>query len=196
MHGLIARSLQSFILDTYGQELWEEILHAASGPAEGFEPLLVYPERLVMAVAEAACQRLARSRDSLLEDLGTYLVSHPRQERLRRLLRFGGADFADFLQSLDDLPGRARLAVSDLDLPVLDLSVCGDGRYEIQSRRAPAGFVAVLTGVLRAMADDYGALVLIEPGVRANGVDVVRVDLLDQRFAEGRQFDLALARRG
>ena len=44
---------------------------------------------------------------------------------------------------------------------------------------------------LRALADDYGALVFIDFGGRENGVDRLSVRLLEADFAEGRGFDLA-----
>ncbi len=38
---------------------------------------------------------------------------------MRRLLRFGGATFEDFLLSLDDLNDRVALALDILDMPTV-----------------------------------------------------------------------------
>jgi hypothetical protein len=53
-----------------------------------------------------------------------------------------------------------------------------------------------LIGIVRAMADDYGALALfdlsvspIEGGVK----ETLRIDLLSESFSEGRSFTLARA---
>lgn len=195
MHGLINRSIQCFLRDTFGAEAWREIAAAAGVPAEGFEPMLRYDDAVTLRLLAAAAARLDLPRESLLEDLGTYLVSHPNREGLRRLLRFGGVSFEDFLHSIDDLPGRGRLAVSDLDLPQLELTDHGGGRYELALRGPHPDFAPVLVGVLRAMADDYGALVVLEQAApRGTGPDraeIVAIDLLDQRFAAGRSFELA-----
>ena len=51
------------------------------------------------------------------------------------------------------------------------------------------GYRAVFAGILRAMADDYGALALIDA---EEGAEAVAIELLQTRFAEGRRFDLAL----
>jgi hypothetical protein len=161
-------------------------------PPDGFEPLLRYEDAVTLRLVDAAASRLGRPRESLLEDLGTYLVSHPNREGLRRLLRFGGVSFLDFLQSIDDLPGRGRLAVPDLDLPQLELQEEGGGRFLLACRGPHPAFATVMIGMLRAMADDYGALVLLEPaGKGADGAELIAIDLLDQSFAEGRSFDLA-----
>ncbi len=89
----------------------------------------------------------------LLEDLGTYLVSHPNVQGLRRLLRFGGAGFIDFLHSLDELHDRARLAVPDLDLPQLELRDHGSADL-LADRNASAVGVRACHG--RRVARDGG----------------------------------------
>lgn len=191
MHGLINRSIQCFLQDTYGYDLWIAVADGAGAPHCGFEAMLRYPDSLTVAVLDAAAARLERPREALLEDLGTYLVSHPHFEALRRLLRFGGATFMDFLHSLDELQGRGWLAVPDLDLPELDLREQAPGRYVLRCRSPHPGYGHVMLGVLRAMADDYGALVLLDMAEIDASAENIAIELLETAFAEGRRFDLA-----
>ena len=197
MHGLVNRSLQCFLRDTYGTATWERVAQTAGVGPEGFEAMLRYDDRVFDRTLDAAARVLERPHDTILEDLGTYLVSHPNLESLRRLLRFGGVTFVDFLHSLEDLPGRGRLAVPDLDLPALELVDPAPDRYVLVCRGQRPGFGPVIVGILRAMADDYGALVLIEQEAAGpdREADTIRIDLLDQSFAEGRRFELS-ARAG
>lgn len=194
MHGLINRAIQCFVIDTRSTAVWAAVVQAAGFGREGFEALEEYDDAQTAAVLCAAENILNIPRDTLLEDIGTYLVSHPKRERLRRLLRFGGADFSDFMHSLDDLPDRARMAVPALHLPVLDLRAHTTGRYTLICRGDVPGWGHVMVGVLRAMADDYGALAVLEHMGGQGGVETVTVRLLDLRFAKGRHFDLAGAR--
>ncbi len=53
-----------------------------------------------------------------------------------------------------------------------------------------AGFI--VAGLLRAMADDYGALVLLDHLGREGAYEVISLHLLDQSYTEGKRFDLAL----
>lgn len=190
MHGLINRSLQCFIRDTYSQDVWDRIAQAAHLDFDGFEAMLVYDDAVTFAVLDAATGRLGRSRDSILEDLGTYLVSHPNVEPLRRLLRFGGVTFVEFLHSLDDLQGRGRMAVPNLDLPALELQDHTPDRFTLHCRSPHPGAGHVIVGMLRAMADDYGALAMLDHLGGRDGTELIAVNLLDQSFASGRQFDL------
>lgn len=188
MHGLINRSIQRFLSDTYGDVLWQAVVSAAALPTGGFEAMLHYDDAQTSAMLEAAAVRLAKPRDALLEDFGAYLVT---LEPLRRLLRFGGVDYPDFLLSLDELPARGLMALPDLDLPRFTLTTVAEGRVSLLVHAGVSGWGAVLSGLLRAMADDYGALALIESLMVGEGQELVSVELLEARFASGRRFDLA-----
>lgn len=191
MHGLMNRAIECFVRDTYGLRTWCNVARSAGLEGASFEAMLTYDESITDAVLDAATSELKKPLDVFLEDLGTYLVSHPTTEALRRLLRFGGVSFVEFLNSLDDLRGRALLAVSDLDLPELELHEEGGGNYLLHCRYRRPGFGHVLTGILRAMADDYGALVLLDMVDRKDNTEVLSIVVLETAFAEGRQFQLA-----
>lgn len=195
MHGLINRSIQNFVCDTHGQETWSEVASIAGLDFAEFEAMLFYDDALTPQVLNAASKVLRRPRDDLMEDIGTYLVSTPQLEGVRRLLRFGGVNFEDFLHSLDDLPDRARLAVPDLVLPRIELREHADGQFSLLCDAPVAGYGHVLMGVLRVMADDYGALALLEHQGGAQHVETVSITLVEAEYSEGRDFDLG-ARAG
>lgn len=130
-----------------------------------------------------AAARIGKPVDELVEDLGAWLV---RQEEIWRLLRFCGQDFLDFLLRLDELPERIRLIDEDLDLPEIALSRGDDGLLWVMLSPGPATWTAFLSGLLRAMADDYGALCVI---TRAD--DGICIDVSDLAFAEARTFRLS-----
>jgi len=191
MHGLINRSIQCFLRDTYGADRWRDIALSAGLGFGSFEPMLTYPPAQTEAVLRAAVAVLDRPRDALLEDLGTYLVADRNLEALRRLLRFGGVTFRDFLHSLDDMRGRGQLALPDLDLPDLELTEHSPDNFTLLCRFQVQGVGHVLMGLLRSMADDYGALVLLDYLGSAPEGETVSIHLLEARFAEGRRFDLS-----
>lgn len=192
MYGLINKSVQAFLRDNYGSALWRRVAQRIGIAAEGFEAMLQYPPELTENLIEAACLELDRPADLLLEDIGTYLVS---LDMVRRLLRFGGLDYVDFLLSLDELRERGRMALSDLDLPSLVLLQAEGGRFLFELHDAPAGWGAVTAGLLRAMADDYGALAVIDHlKAPETGAERVQVVLLAHDFADDKGFALAQPR--
>lgn len=191
MNGLINRSIQCFLRDGWGAAVWDDAARAAGVPVQGFEPLLPYPGEMTERLLSAAAARLNRDTACLLEDMGTYIVSHPARAGVRRLLRFGGQDFPDFLHSLEDLPARARLALPDLVLPALRLRQEADGDFRLEIGPGRPGLAEVTLGLLRAMADDYGALVTLRlDRVAADGAAEVTICLLDRTHGTGRAFTL------
>ncbi len=190
MHGLINRSIQSYVCDCYGTEVWLSAARVAGLETADFEAMLTYEDELTPRILDGIAQVLERPRSEIMEDLGTYLVSHPDFEPARRLLRFGGVDFEDFLHSLDDLPDRARLAVSDLILPHLELRKHAKGQFSLICEPSIAGYSHVVMGVLRVMADDYGALAMLESSGCGHGIESLSIRVVEASYAQGRDFRL------
>jgi hypothetical protein len=189
MHGLMNRAIQGFVHEGYGAGRWARVARDIGLGTEGFEALQHYDDALTEAALDSAARHLSRSREAVLEDIGTFLVSGTKNRAIRRLLRFGGPSFADFIHSLEELPGRARLALPDLALPQLRLDEPEPDCYELTAMGYP-GLGFVLVGLLRAMADDYGALVLLDHRLSPEG-EVITINLLEASFATGTHFELA-----
>lgn len=190
MHGLINYSFQQYVSDSYGKDAWLQVASRGGISPPTFEPMLTYDDAITPDVLDAIAHLLRRSRGDVMEDIGAYLVSNPNTEAVRRLLRFGGVNFEDFLHSLDDLPDRARMAVADLELPAIELHTYADGRYSLICDSPIAGFGHLMMGVLRVMADDYGALALLELESCESGRETVRIQLIQTDYANGRIFSL------
>ncbi|MFN3524623.1 MAG: heme NO-binding domain-containing protein [Paracoccus sp. (in: a-proteobacteria)] len=178
MIGLVDRAIEEFLRATYGEELLRSVTNDMA-VAEG-KPLPDLQGYGQVGLAQAA-HRMSKSGSEMLEDLGSWLT---RIEPIRRVMRFSGRDFKDFLMSLEELPGRAHLVVPWLDMP--RLRVAHDARsVMILIDGAAADWQPVLIGLIRGMADDYGALCLISAEEGS-----IRVDIWDECFAAGRLFRL------
>ncbi len=188
MDALLLRSLQSYVIDTFGPDRWQAVCRRAELAVSTFEPMLHYDLGTADRIAQVAAEVLGRPVDAIWEDVGIHLVTHPDREGIRRLLRFGGVSFADFLHSLEELPGRARLALPDLDVPEVTLDELGEDRFELRCQSPLRATQRVLIGLLLAMADDYGALCVIS----AEAGDCTSIAVLDRGHAKGRRFDLAV----
>lgn len=162
MHGLINRGLQMFIRDMYGPDVWQGICLRAKIDFVNFETMLLYPDELTERVITSTCAALGRSREEVLEDFGTYVVSHPNLSSIHDLLKLGGDTYEEFLLSLDDFYDRGQIALPDLEVPRFELVPMTSSRFRLKYEYEKPGYGAVFLGLLRAMADDYGALVLID----------------------------------
>jgi hypothetical protein len=195
MHGLINTSIQSFVMQVYGNAAWSEICLRADLGFDRFETMLTYDDGLTEAVIEAAVDVLGKDRGAILEDMGHHLVTNPASEPLRRLLRFGGENFADFLHSLDELHDRVRLALPDLELPRFDVREHAPGSFSLHFDWSASGLGQAVLGAIRAMADDYGTLAVLDYAPRGvhGESETITVSLLESHHAAGRDFALARA---
>lgn len=155
----------------------ERFLQSESAHAAGSD--LSPPEVML----RNAARDLDKPLDELIEDLGAWLV---RQHEIWRLLRFCGSDFLDFLLRLDELPERMRLVTDDVAVPEIALSRGEGGLVWVTLGCGSPRWSALLAGLLRAMADDYGALCVITRD--AGGICI---DVSDLAFAEARTFSLS-----
>lgn len=190
MHGMVNRALQGFLTATYGDDIWAEVRSQAGLPFEDFEAMLHYDDALTMSCFGAACHVLHKHPNALLEDIGTWLVTDTHLEPLRRLLRFGGGSFLDFLNSLEELGDRGRLAMPDLEMPAILVDQQDPTNFRLRVQWRLPGIAPILLGCLRAMADDYGALAILQLDGIEDGVECLHIQLLDSAYSEGRSFTL------
>lgn len=81
--------------------------------------MLTYEDGITYDLIDRLAKRQSKMHQDVLEDIGGYLVAEDSQASIRRLLRFGGATFEDFLLSLDDLNDRVALALYILEMPMI-----------------------------------------------------------------------------
>lgn len=162
MHGLILRALQGYFVATFGPAEWDHILALAGLAGDRFEPLLSSGPEPLRRVLDAASRRLGRPDGVILAEAGAFAVANPVQPALRRLLRFGGPTFEEFLHSLEELPDRARLALPVFDFPRLELVIVSRTALRLICHGQSVEPMQVMCGALRAMADEYGEPATIE----------------------------------
>lgn len=91
------------------------------------------------------------------------------------------------------MPDRARIAIPELELPEINLARREDGVYLIRARWVMPGIAPLLIGALRAMGDDYGALVTLTLDGVSDGWENLTVEVFDPSYFDGRSFDLGQA---
>lgn len=185
MHGMINRSIEGFLRGTYGDTFWIEVAEITGVDVRGFQTVRNYPDAITRSLITSAAGRLNKPPTELLEDMGAWLA---QVEPVRRLLRFSGQNFPEFLLALDELPGRVQMVISDLEMPRIRVETGGpeaSGQISVILLGCFPEWGSVMAGLIRTMADDYGALSLI----LADG-NVVSVHISDDYFAEGRRFEL------
>lgn len=188
MHGLVITAIRRFVTSAYGEVIWARVSDKAGLSGDPFQSLVDHDRVTLDRLIGTLIAELGVSRGAVMEDIGTSIVT--QSEPVRRLLRFGGATFHDFLLSLEDLPGRARLAIPELVLPRMEVQNDAEGRFIVACDANVPDAGHVLAGILRAIADDYGALVTIDHAY-AGPKEELKITVHDAAFAAGARFSLA-----
>ncbi|MEG4645638.1 heme-NO-binding protein [Paracoccus pantotrophus] len=181
MHALVNRCIEAFLRNSYGSTTWQQVAAEVDVHPDGFLTWGSSPDSVTRSIVIASARRLDKSVGELLEDVGSWLS---RQEQIRRLLRFGGSNFQEFVESLRELPGRIQLVIPDLAFPGFAVLSDAPGHYRIIARPHQPGLMRVLAGMLRVMADDYGALAVISVVRNRIDIDVVLPDYSSKRGFE------------
>ncbi|MEO0357548.1 MAG: heme NO-binding domain-containing protein [Pseudomonadota bacterium] len=194
MHGFISKGVLCFVRDVHGDELYQTVIDTVGVDLQSPDLYLKADTTLPWRAMGVVSDVLGRSPDDLLDDFGTYLISHENTSALRRLMRFSGQDFEDFLAGLPDLKPRVAMAIPGLELPRIDVENYTSGA-SVRVFPGLDGYPQVIAGVIRAMADDYGALVQVQLDPAADGFWMAQVVIIDSGFGTGRNFDLLVVQQ-
>lgn len=181
MHGLVNRAIEEFTRSTYGDGMWAGAAAAAGVDPRGFVVMRVNGDATTRTLIAELARRLSRSEGDLAEDIGAWVARIPT---IRRLLRFAAPDFAGFMTVLPEMGDRITMVVRGFELPRIRVRAAAHGWCV--AIEGDGVWPHVLSGILHAMADDYGVLAVIS--VRPEGLSV-SVPLTD--FSEGRPFSLS-----
>jgi hypothetical protein len=180
MLGVVNKAIEAFVCQRYGDKLWADLLIDLSLPGYEFEAMLTYEDGITYDLIDRLAKRQSKLHQDVLEDIGGYLVAEDSQ-----------ATFEGFLLSFDDLNDRVALALDILEMPMI--RVLPISAEKIHVRVAPKwhGFSHVLVGLLRALADDYGALVFMDRLADTDQTECIEVILIDHHHIAGTSFELA-----
>ncbi len=189
MHGMVHKGIGVFATDYFGSDAWDGLrreLGIDIDPASATQLNDLVATQILFNLAD----RSGRSKRDVMEDYGTFLMTSDVTSGIRRLMRFGGSDFLEYIDSLEDLPGRVRLAIDDFILPPLTVIQSSESTYKVWVETKLGAFTFVLIGMFRAMADDYGVLSEIKHEERRDTGDMISIKIFDVGFDAGRDFSL------
>ncbi len=189
MHGMVHKGISVFVTESFGAAEWDglcQVLGIDVDPASATQLNDFVATQILFNLAE----RTNRPKREVMEDYGMFLMTADVTSGIRRLMRFGGADFVEYIDSLEELPGRIRLAIDDFVLPPLTVTQESDTKYKVWVETKMGAFTFVLIGMFRAMADDYGTLCEIKHDKRTEKGDMISIEIFDLGFDKGRDFSL------
>ena len=164
MLGVVNKAIEAFVCQRYGDKLWADLLIDLSLPGYEFEAMLTYEDGITYDLIDRLAKRQSKMHQDVLEDI---------------------------LLSLDDLNDRVALALDILEMPLIRVLPLSAEKIHVRVAPKWHGFSDVLVGLLRALADDYGALVFMDRLADTDQTECIKVILIDHHHSAGTSFDLA-----
>jgi len=172
MLGLVNRSLVEFVGEFHGEAGVAQLHRELPELPSRFEALVDYPIHQTAGLISFVARLRDVEHSTILDDLGTYSVIRLWDARLRDCLLSCGKDFNDFLRNLPIVIGsisriEPRIRVGDLQIEEKAAS-----RFLVHVADQMGLLGDVLQGVLRTIADEFGALTLIERSSKKGAVRI------------------------
>ncbi|NCV10055.1 MAG: hypothetical protein EBW44_00435 [Rhodobacteraceae bacterium] len=176
MLGVVNKAIEAFVCQRYGDKLWADLLIDLSLPGYEFEAMLTYEDGITYDLIDRLAKRQSKMHQDVLEDIGGYLVAEDSQASIRRLY---------------DLNDRVALALDILEMPMIRVLPISAEKIHVRVAPKWLGFSDVLVGLLRALADDYGALVFMDRLADTDQTECIVLILIDHHHTAGTSFELA-----
>ena len=179
MLGLINQPLVEFVRELHGEAAVRDLRRSVEGGQDRFEIFLEYPSSTTEVLLNFVAKLRGLDRDFVLDDLGTFAMTKLWGSALRDLALNSGADFEDFLRNLPHF----LKAISFLDerwaAKNVHVRYRPDCQFDIICEGASAHLAPLFQGMLRAIADEFEALVLIER-FSQNDAALVSIKVFDE----------------
>lgn len=175
MYGMINQGVQNFVVEHFGQEDWIDVCARAGVSETQFEGMLTYPDEVTYKLVGAICEKYDMDQKAALETFGCYWVGYSKTTTVGKLLRFGGQELADRLDSLNEMHSRIKISMPHLKPPHFEFEEHEDGSSQLHYSSDREGLEPMVVGLVQGLAKEAGVEVEItqlpEPayhGVRAS----------------------------
>ncbi|GFN93879.1 soluble guanylate cyclase 88e, partial [Plakobranchus ocellatus] len=117
MYGLLFESIQVYIKQDYGDELWATILEQAGIPQVVFQLHKTYPDEWMVNLAKAAAIVLGGEVNDVMFYFGTCFVNFFTKFNYDQILRRAGRNYRDFLIEIDNVHETMRFSYPKMQSP-------------------------------------------------------------------------------
>ncbi|CAE8616709.1 unnamed protein product [Polarella glacialis] len=160
MHGLIHVIFKGFVVDTFGQDAWQEIMRKAGVEDDStILKMQQYDDSLTFAAIQIGSEVAGAPMDAALELFGAYFVQFAAGNGFLSLLKSLGSNLAEFLSNLNILHHNIERDFTSAVFPLFEVqaaslpSAKGDHTFILRYGSSRPGLFPLLRGALKKTAD-------------------------------------------
>lgn len=149
------QSVVTYLQDTYGEKMWEEIRRQAGIEHHSFSLHERYKEDIIARITKAASKCTGIEPDTIMDSFGVCFVKYVSQYNYDRVLRVLGRNLRDFLNGLDNLHEYLRFSYKDIVPPSFFCENEHEMGLDLHYRSSRKGYVHYVIGQIRAVGKTF-----------------------------------------
>ncbi|XP_059168455.1 soluble guanylate cyclase 88E-like isoform X2 [Physella acuta] len=158
MYGMLFESIQFFIKQDYGTDIWSTVLDAACIPNVIFIPHKTYPDEWMVNLAKATCHVLGNALNDVMLYFGTCFVNFCCKFSYDKILRLAGRNYRDFLNEIDNVHETIRFSHPKMQSPSFIVQSEDKSGCILIYRSMRTGFTYYVIGQLMQCAKKFYAV--------------------------------------
>ncbi|GFR47155.1 hypothetical protein Agub_g8846, partial [Astrephomene gubernaculifera] len=155
MIGWVNSSVESFIRDKFGDDVWNDVVKAAGVGERGWVSSCPYPDSETYKLVTTASSLLGVTPAQALEAFGNYFVEYVCKQGYDKLLQSLGSNIAEFLQSLNNLHLHLTMSFPSMSAPAFKCTAVGPESLELHYYSNRPALGPIVVGVLQGLAERY-----------------------------------------
>ncbi|XP_030374686.1 soluble guanylate cyclase 89Db [Scaptodrosophila lebanonensis] len=158
MYGMLYESVQHYVQEEYGKEVWRKICQIVDCRHNTFKTHQIYPDKLMPDFAAALSACTGESFDSCMNFFGRCFVRFFSNFGYDKMIRSTGRYFCDFLQSIDNIHLQMRFTYPKMKSPSMQLTHMDNDGAVILYRSGRTGMSKYLIGQMTEVAREFYGL--------------------------------------
>jgi len=162
MYGIVNQAIQGLVVDSFGQQKWEEILKDSNVDIVSFSNKGIYPDKITYDLANSASRILKVSLDDVLFSFGKYWVLNVANLKYNSLLKTGGNHAFEFMKNLPNFHSRVMLYYPDIEPPEFQVEEVDSKTLILHYYSARIGLSSFVKGIVIGLGDFFGNKIVCE----------------------------------
>lgn len=155
MYGMIHRGIRQMVIDSLGNDRWEELEREIGfGPAEQIS-LAVYDDKMTWMLLAAAADRLGYTVPECLRHFGRYWIDFAERGSHGSIMSFLGDDLGSFVSNLDRMHQAVVAAMPGARVPSFSVIEEGPGMLRIRYISERDGLEHFVIGLFHGVLERF-----------------------------------------
>lgn len=155
MYGIVNKSIQDLITETFGEDKWEAVKEKSAVDVEFFLSNEPYDDDITYKLAGAAAEVLGISVEEVLQTFGEWWVLKTGKEKFGGLMEVGGNSLKEFLVNLPLFHNRIMLMYPKSTPPEFKVSDIEENSIYVHYHSKREGLQEFVRGLMSGLAKMY-----------------------------------------